>query len=320
MGFRTFVPACAVLAVALLGFAGAANAATFTCSAPDCPIAIVDNPNFPTITDSSASPYPSNLAVSGLTGTITKVTVTLTGFVHSYPDDVDVLLVGPTGTAVELMSDAGAGGDVLGATLTFDDAAPGLLPDGAGVTDGTYKPSNYAHAVPADIQNLCVLEAPPSTGNTDPFPAPAPAPPTGGYSQTLSTFNGTAPNGTWKLFVAEDCNVDGGSLDSWSLDIEASGPTAVTVTGFDAAPRGSVVDVQWRSAAEVGVLGYNVYRTHAGYTARLNRSLIAVRGSGSVYRFLDRTARPGTSAYRLQIVSQDGSRRWFGRAVAPIRR
>jgi len=48
----------------------------------------------------SATPYPSNILVSGLTGTITKVTVTLSGFSHTAPDDVDVLLVGPAGKSL----------------------------------------------------------------------------------------------------------------------------------------------------------------------------------------------------------------------------
>src|SRR5215470_10416721 len=35
-----------------------------------------------------AMPYPSTIAVSGLTGTISKVTVQLNGFAHGFPDDV----------------------------------------------------------------------------------------------------------------------------------------------------------------------------------------------------------------------------------------
>jgi hypothetical protein len=42
-------------------------------------------------------PYPSNITVAGLTGSVTKVAVTLKNMDHTFPDDVDVLLVGPTG-------------------------------------------------------------------------------------------------------------------------------------------------------------------------------------------------------------------------------
>src|SRR5207247_9492258 len=48
----------------------------------------------------SASPYPSSINVTGLTGTVLKVTATLRQFGHSFPDDVDVLLVGPGGQKV----------------------------------------------------------------------------------------------------------------------------------------------------------------------------------------------------------------------------
>ena len=73
----------------------------------------------------AATPYPSNIVVSGLSGTITKVTATLTNFSHTWPDDVDILLVGPAGQKLVLMSDAGGtnANAVTNLTFTFDDAA-----------------------------------------------------------------------------------------------------------------------------------------------------------------------------------------------------
>src|SRR5690242_7366033 len=62
----------------------------------------------------AAAPYHTTILVSGgpLTPTaVTKVTVTLQGFSHTFPRDVDVLLVGPTGRTVFLMSDVGSGTD-----------------------------------------------------------------------------------------------------------------------------------------------------------------------------------------------------------------
>src|SRR6185436_1158881 len=77
-----------------------------------------------------ASIYPSTLQVSGLAGTIYSVTVTLNGVNHGFVSDLDVLLVGPDGQSVMLMSDCGGNSVISGATLTFDDLASLPLPSG----------------------------------------------------------------------------------------------------------------------------------------------------------------------------------------------
>ena len=56
------------------------------------------NPALITINDAGpAVPYPSNITVAGVTNPVTKVTVTITGFNHTFPSDVDMLLVGRPG-------------------------------------------------------------------------------------------------------------------------------------------------------------------------------------------------------------------------------
>jgi subtilisin-like proprotein convertase family protein len=70
-----------------------------------------------------ASPYPAEVTVSGLASKIEDLNVTLDGLSHSYPDDLDVLLVGPGGQKVLLMSDVGGAAAVTDVTLTFDDEA-----------------------------------------------------------------------------------------------------------------------------------------------------------------------------------------------------
>jgi uncharacterized repeat protein (TIGR01451 family) len=65
--------------------------------------------NLITIVDASkALPYPSTNVVSGVVGLVGNVAVTLSNLNHTFPKDVDVLLVGPQGQKVILMSDAGA--------------------------------------------------------------------------------------------------------------------------------------------------------------------------------------------------------------------
>lgn len=156
------------------------------------------NPEILSIPDSgNSSPYPSTITVAGMSGTICKVVVKLTGLSHTYPDDLDILLVGPGGQKVMLMSDSGGKAALVNTTLTFDGAATTVLPNSSQITSGTCLPTNY--------------------GSTDLFSAPAPAAP---YGTSLNTFNGTSPNGTWQLFVVDDSATDQGSIASgWELNI-----------------------------------------------------------------------------------------------------
>src|SRR5206468_845611 len=68
------------------------------------PLVGITNPGQITINDAAggtpptaATPYPSSIGASGVTGLISKVTMTINDFRHHFPDDVDMLLVGPTG-------------------------------------------------------------------------------------------------------------------------------------------------------------------------------------------------------------------------------
>src|SRR5439155_21191499 len=64
-----------------------------------------------------AAPYPSAISVSGVSGLVGKVTASVKGLTHSYPHDINLLLVGPNGASTLLMSDAAAGSAVSAADL-----------------------------------------------------------------------------------------------------------------------------------------------------------------------------------------------------------
>ncbi|MEI9947263.1 MAG: S8 family serine peptidase [Chitinophagaceae bacterium] len=93
-----------------------------------------------------ASPYSSDIAVSGLTGKISKITVGLKQFNHTWPDDAGVLLVSPTGQKMIIMSEAGDGTDAVNVNLVLDDAATASLPATGAIASGTYKPTNISTA------------------------------------------------------------------------------------------------------------------------------------------------------------------------------
>ena len=182
-----------------------------------------------TIPDSGkASVYPSIITVSGMSGTVSKLIVRVKGMNHTWPSDIDMLLVGPAGQKVMLMSDAGSSFDLVGVDLLFDDAAAAVLPSVAAITSGSYKPTDY--------------------GTTDAFPAPAPAAP---YSTALFAFSGTVPNGDWALYVVDAFSGDGGSIASgWSLE--------VTTTVNSAPAIGSIADVTAAFGAAVPPVNYTI--------------------------------------------------------------
>jgi subtilisin-like proprotein convertase family protein len=165
-----------------------------------------------------ASPYPSTVAVGGALNGITDVNVTLRSLDHTYPDDVDVLLVGPQGQKAILMSDAGGGTNISDVNLTFDDEAAAALPDSpTTIVSGTYRPVNYG----------------PELGDpevTDSFPTSALDASTIGSN--LSTFDGTNPNGSWSLYVVDDYSGDHGDFSGgWSLQISTvDAPAAPVIT------------------------------------------------------------------------------------------
>src|SRR5438105_9644559 len=104
------------------------------------------NPGSITINDSfspptQASPYPSSINVSGVSGSVTNISVQLKNFGHGSPGDVDILLVNPKGDSIILMSDAGSNFSVSNKTLTFDDSGS-KLPDLSQINSGTYRPTN----------------------------------------------------------------------------------------------------------------------------------------------------------------------------------
>lgn len=177
--------------------------AAFTNSTP---ITITDCPNPCPASGQPASLYPAPIVVSGEVGVVQRVSVTLHGFSHPFPADLDFLLVSPSGRKSVLMSDFGAGSPgVSNINVTFDDYAtqpvPSVVTGNTGVpfVSGSYRPAN--------------------SGTTDIFPAPAPA---GPYTYTMSAFNGDNPNGTWNLYIIDDANLDGGSITGgWTITFDA---------------------------------------------------------------------------------------------------
>jgi hypothetical protein len=154
-----------------------------------------------------ATPYPATANVSGLSGSITDVNVTLHGVRHTWPDDLSILLVGPGKRKVMLMSDVGGAYWLNGLELTLDDEAPGKLPDSTQITAGRYLPTQGTVSGG-------------STASPASLPSPAPA---GPYGTSLSAFKGADANGNYSVYVFDDATGDMGQIAAgFSLDIRTT--------------------------------------------------------------------------------------------------
>ena len=167
------------------------------------------------IPDNNATGGSANLAISGLTGTISDVNFrfdgsscnatagsTTVGLDHTYVGDLAITLQSPSGTIVTLVNHAGGSGNNFCGTLLDDSGA-------------------------SSIQSIS------AAGN----------PWTGTYSPnaSLSAFNGQTANGTWILKAVDNASIDTGNIRAFSIlvtttlpptcDPPLSGCTGASVSG-----------------------------------------------------------------------------------------
>jgi hypothetical protein len=146
--------------------------------------------------------------VSGLTGTITGISVILKNLSHGSPSDLHILLQGPTGTTCMLMQKCGGSGSISDVTLEISDdgsAIPTLVP----VTSGKWAPTQI--------------------GLENNLPAPTP---NGPYGSALSGFNGTDPNGCWSLWIWDSSGFDSGTMDhGWDIVFSLSTDQSLIAAG-----------------------------------------------------------------------------------------
>jgi len=224
-----------------------------------------------TIPDGNASPFPSTVNVSGLTGGITLITVSLNNFTHTFSGDVDMLLVAPDGKAFNFWSDLG-NTPITGFNFTVADSGTINPAQTFTLVNGsTYKPTNNA-----------IQETFPGATYTNRYsPTGSPA---NGTATFASVFTGVAPNGIWSLYVIDDGGGDIGSLGSWALNITAGGPTAAdssvsgTITDDQGAPvAGTVINLSGTQTRKTitdvnGHYSFENVETNGFYTVRPSRA------------------------------------------------
>lgn len=155
------------------------------------------------LTTGRSQPYPAVIPVSGVRHPIASIRF-IQYIMHTYPDDIDMVLVSPRGLAVVLLSDAGGSTDLNG-TITIEHGAPPAPNDGPLVDGATYSPTDY-----------------------DPGDLP-PGLPAGLTFTTLAGLIGTDANGEWSLYLYDDGVNDVGITSPPRLDIEEAyeGPVSI---------------------------------------------------------------------------------------------
>ncbi len=248
----------------------AASADTFDFSNTNY-LAINDSLSPPTV----ASPYPSAITVSGLTGeVVTNLTVTLNGFTHSFPSDVNIILVGPQGQTALLMSNVGGqeADSVTNLTITLDDQAGAPLPILDPLYSGVFQPTASATPLPFD------------------FPAPAPAG-TSNAPPMLSVFDGTDPDGVWNLFVVDDVAGDDGFIaNGWSMSVSVGVPLKLESASTS-------VILSWPA-----VSGHTFSVQYSPSLTNVAWSNLSVQFTEAAGRYIVTNSKPGqTGAFRLLV-------------------
>jgi len=189
-------------------------------------------------TDANASPYPSNIAVSGLSGVVTNVRVFINDVRHKSPRDVSMLLVSPDGARkfnfwagvgrnfstcgniCDNMSNAGNGGPFL----VLDDAGVIFMPKDDQLNSfDLFKPTNHHYS------ETFIGE----WGGSQVFFGPAPSPPYSyagpfGGSTFTSAFYGASPNGNWSLYVRDGYGATASQSDPTTGRINSGWGIALT--------------------------------------------------------------------------------------------
>lgn len=185
IAMRRLVFALVLLASQLVATRAYADVFTFS---SDVPLVI-----------SHLAPQTSTINVTGVTGSVYRVVVTLKGLVHTKARDLDINVSTPT-RGVMLMSDLGDGGNFTGGDLRFSDCATRSIPiNGAEdevIPAGGYRPRNFGW-----FDNI--------PGN----------PPTG---SSFSEFLSYGLEDPWTLHVVDEGLGGEGTLAGWSITIYTS--------------------------------------------------------------------------------------------------
>jgi hypothetical protein len=248
----------------------------------------VSNTTAITIPDSgNANPYPSTINVAGVGTDLTGLKVVIRNTTHGCAKDLDVLLVGPTGTKTTLFSDNGHSAllpscsDLNKNSITIDDSCADF--------GNTVPAGNDICVRPSDNDSLGHQGDNWSDVGSD-FPA-----------LNLSTFYGSNPNGAWKLYVVDDSGDDSGSFaGGWELQLTTSNSAPVANPQVVTAYKGTPVPVALTGTDPDG----DVVTCTAPSTTTQAKGTLAGSGCNRTYTAGARTS--GTDGFAFRLSDPDG--------------
>jgi hypothetical protein len=171
-----------------------------------------------------AAPYPSNITVSGVPPQFGAMRVTIYDVQHQLPDNMDLLLVSPTGAKYIFMADAGGIQPMTTpATLTFSDFSMTSIPNNGPLVTGSFRPVSW--------------EAPQSSFAAPAPPAPYIEPNPSGLPTMQSVFGFMNPNGVWSLYARDDNGtfnpevLSGIIAGGWGLEFLQTTAAQVSMSG-----------------------------------------------------------------------------------------
>lgn len=182
---------------------------------------------------SQAGNAQSRVTVSGITGEVVKVTVSM-WVTHTWPADLQITLVSPQNTRVLLINSRGGNNRGVGIGVGGRPIGGGASNGTTGIGSGNGAPTNgrvvFDQNAPLSIASALAVN------NVNGVPVDGQEYILSGTyipEQSLNAFNsliGNQVNGTWTLEVVDTFAIDEGLLKAWTLSITESG--AHTWTGL----------------------------------------------------------------------------------------
>jgi VCBS repeat-containing protein len=243
------------------------------------------NPNAISTTDNKTAV--SEITVGGFQTPLGDVDVSLDNLSATVAGDLDILLVGPQGQTAMIVSDMGANNAANNVSLLLDDQSSNHLLSFQALTTGQFQPANF--------------------DNSDPFqspPAPTANPSSG---SALGVFNGSDPNGIWRLFLHDDSAngstqaINGG----WSLRITSANAAPQANGESYQATAGQTLDI----SSNIGVLANDTDPDDDAVTAKLvqrtGQGSLSLQPDGS-FTYTPNKKAKGSDSFTYVVKDGDG--------------